>query len=49
MPSTGYVSEHPGPVTIGDLDRVCALCGAPLGEVTVVRVSKADAASHASL
>jgi hypothetical protein len=23
--------EHPGPVTLGDLDGECGLCGAPLG------------------
>ena len=35
-----YVSEHPGPVELGDLDRECGLGGAPLGAVTVYRVSE---------
>ena len=35
-----YVHEHPGPVTVGDLDKECALCRAPLGAVTVFRVSE---------
>lgn len=35
-----YVSEHPGPVTVGDLDGECGLCGAMLGAVTVYRVSE---------
>jgi hypothetical protein len=34
-----YVREHPGPVTVADLDGECALCGAPLGAVTVYRVT----------
>jgi hypothetical protein len=34
------VSEHPGPVTVGDLDGECGLCGAMLGAVTVYRVSE---------
>src|SRR5579862_3908934 len=33
-----YRSEHPGPVSEGDLDRECGLCRAPLGAVTVFRV-----------
>jgi hypothetical protein len=35
-----YSVEHPGPVTLGDLDRARGLCGAMLGAVTVFRVSE---------
>lgn len=35
-----YVSEHPGPVTLGDLDRECGLCRAPLGAVTVYQIRR---------
>jgi len=35
-----YTSEHPGPVTPGDLCRCCPLCGAMLGAVTVFTVSE---------
>jgi hypothetical protein len=38
-----YAVEHPGPVTVGDLDRECGLCRAPLGAVTVFRVSETGA------
>jgi hypothetical protein len=31
--------EHPGPVTLIELDGECALCRAPLGAVTVYRLS----------
>jgi hypothetical protein len=34
-----YMREHPGPVTVADLDGECALCRAPLGAVTVYRLS----------
>jgi hypothetical protein len=34
-----YVSEHPGPVTPGDLDRRCAPLRGRLGAVTVFRVN----------
>jgi hypothetical protein len=37
-----YVAEHPGPVSEGDLDRDCGLCGAMLGAVTVFRVSETE-------
>src|SRR4030095_15467255 len=33
-----YSREHPGPVTVADLDGECALCRAPLGAVTAYRV-----------
>lgn len=33
-----YSREHPGPVTVADLDGECALCRAPLGAVTVYRL-----------
>ena len=39
-PTCRYTHEHPGPVQAGDLDRLCALCEAPLGAVTVYRVSE---------
>jgi len=35
-----YVSEHPGAVVPGDLDRECGLCRAPLGAVTVFRIGE---------
>jgi hypothetical protein len=38
-----YVTEHPGPVMPGDLDRECGLCGAPLGAVTTYPLSEAVA------
>ena len=34
-----YMREHPGPVTVADLDGECGLCRAPLGAVTVFRVA----------
>lgn len=41
-----YAVEHPGPVTPGDLDRACGLCGAMLGAVTVFRVRPENQPSH---
>jgi hypothetical protein len=32
-----YLREHPGPVTLTDLDGERGLCRAPLGAVTVYR------------
>jgi hypothetical protein len=42
-----YASEHPGSVQPGNLDRCCALCGAPLGAVTTFRLSGAVPSSFA--
>lgn len=33
-----YMREHPGGVTLADLDGECGLCRAPLGAVTVYRL-----------
>jgi hypothetical protein len=41
-----YTSEHPGAVSVGDLDPDCVLCRAPLGSVTVFRVGRANPPTH---
>ncbi len=44
-----YRWEHPGPPEPGDLERVCGVCGSPLGAVTVFRALEAKTAPQGFL